>query len=250
MNLDTRQYSLVSDNRQHKLTYTKQRGHHFWLCLACSKVQSQKIPDQAPADYRHNRGNPILGLCARCNHGKGLGVIRYPQYLPRRKEAVIGDGKPIESQIPVFWGTWLEVARRFERKARFEDREDLRHNIIVELALAQRRDGDKPLSTPSLYRIASFVVADYWRAEKRSGLLISLSSPIEDSEGNITELLDTLADDKAIDLDAWVDDRTFLRGCPRRLGEIAKKRVSGIALNKADQEYLRRFWKKSQKRLF
>ena len=249
MLLDTRQYSLVSDKRQGKLTYIRHRGHHFWLCLACGRVQTERIADQASGDYRHNRGNPIFGLCARCNHGKGLGAIRYPKYLPRRKEAVIGDEKPYMSQMPVFWETWLEVARRFERKARFEDREDLRHNIIVELALAQRRDGDKPLSTPSLYRIGSFVVADYWRAEKRNGRLISLNSKIE-TETSILELADTLADDKAIDLDDWVDDRTFLRGCPQRLMEIAHKIRSGKPLPHADKLYLSKWRKKAQKRLF
>ena len=32
----------------------------------------------------------------------------------------------------------------------------------------------------------------------------SLNKPIIDSEGNLTELGELIADDKAIDLDAWV----------------------------------------------
>ena len=42
----------------------------------------------------------------------------------------------------------------------------------------------------------------------------SLSKPITDSQGNVTELGDTIADDKAIDIGAWLDARTFLLQLP------------------------------------
>ena len=51
-------------------------------------------------------------------------------------------------------------------------------------------------------------VADYWRSEYRNGRIISLNQVYDDGDGNTTELIDTLADDKAIDLDAWIDART------------------------------------------
>jgi len=64
------------------------------------------------------------------------------------------------------WDTYIEIARRFEHKAQFQDREDLRHSII--LALAQqvernRRNGNKPLTEFGMLRIASHTVADYYR---------------------------------------------------------------------------------------
>jgi len=37
-----------------------------------------------------------------------------------------------------------------------QDRGDIRHNIILELALARARDGDKPFSKAMMYRVASF----------------------------------------------------------------------------------------------
>jgi hypothetical protein len=73
----------------------------------------------------------------------------------------------------------------------------------------------------------------------------SLSKPIVDSEGNTTELGGLIADDRAIDLDAWLDAKTFLRGCPQRLIAIARKRANGDALSNADMIYLCK-WRKRQ----
>ncbi len=78
----------------------------------------------------------------------------------------------------------------------------------------------------------------------------SLNTEIDDGEGGMIELIDTIADDKAIDLEAWVDARTWLLGCPKRLIQIAHKRAMGRALTKYEQLYLCRFWKRQQKRLF
>jgi hypothetical protein len=39
------------------------------------------------------------------------------------------------------WLVWYQVAHRFERKVPSPDRADIRHSIILELAMARRRDG-------------------------------------------------------------------------------------------------------------
>jgi len=136
------------------------------------------------------------------------------------------------------WDKYIEIARRFEHKAQFQEREDLRHSII--LALAQqvernRRNGNKPLTEFGMLRIASHTVADYYRglrlpsgnlpcgrcskaqrakcqkddlySQCRKGIeVVSLNSHIEDGEGegDSVELIDTIADDSAIALDAWL----------------------------------------------
>ena len=70
-------------------------------------------------------------------------------------------------------------------------------------------------------------------------------------DGDGVELWETLADDKALDLDAWVEARIFLAGCPRRLVAIAHKRASGIALDHQEQHYLDHYREKRlQKRMF
>jgi hypothetical protein len=170
------------------------------------------------------------------------------------------------------WDSYIEIARKFEHKAQFQDREDLRHSIILEIAEAKSRNGDKPFTEATMCRIASYVVADYYRglrlpsgnlpcgrcskaqrakcqkddlySQCRKGVeVVSLNSQIEDGEGNSIELIDTIADDSAIDLDAWLDARVWLLGCPKRLVGIAHKRVSGIPLNANDQRYLNRYQK-------
>jgi hypothetical protein len=129
-----------------------------------------------------------------------------------------------------------------------------------------------------MYRIASRAVADYWRAyyKANNGLdchscskaqrhkckegylytecpkaikIESLNKPILDSEGNLTELGELIADDKAIDLDAWVSDSTWEIGYPKRLVSIAYRLKAGIPLTKYDRLCLCRYRKREQKRL-
>ena len=150
------------------------------------------------------------------------------------------------------WSKYINVADRYQYKARAQDRQDLNHNIIVSLADSQIRldnNGGGQLSDIAMLRIASCRVADYWRSEYRNGRVISLNTELDDGEGNTTELIDTIADDKAIDLADWLDAKTFLLGCPKRLIEVAHKRVSGIPLEPRDKMYLQRFRQKEQKSL-
>ncbi len=148
------------------------------------------------------------------------------------------------------YGKYIAVADRYQRKAKWQDREDLNHTIILSLAQAQSRldnNGGGQLSDVAMLRIASYECQKYWRQLKRQLTILSLNTDIYDGDGNTTELIDTVADDKAIDLDAWLDARTWLLGCPRRLVQIASKRLKGIALNNADMIYLCRFRQREQK---
>ena len=174
------------------------------------------------------------------------------------------------------WREYLEVARRFEHRVPAPERYDIRHDIILRLAQVARTR-NKSLSIPAQIRVASYVVSEYWtrhykltsgldcghcstkqRRKCRSEWLYSkcpklikleyLSKPITDSEGNITELGELIADDKAIDLDAWLDAKTFEQGCPKRFVVIASKRQKGIPLNDTDQRYFNRQRQKELKR--
>jgi len=172
------------------------------------------------------------------------------------------------------WLDYYEVADRYCSKAKWQDRADLRHDIILRLAQVART---KSVSRLAMYRVASYVVADYWRLQYKltNGLdcgscskaqrkecrkdwlysecpkaikLESLSKPIVDADGNITELGELIADDTAIDLDAWLDTNTFINGCPKRLIAIAEKRRDGIPLNEVDRRYFNRQRQKELKR--
>ncbi len=146
------------------------------------------------------------------------------------------------------WLNWYQVAHRFERKVPAQDRGDIKHNIILELAKARARDG-KPIPIPRAYRIASLVVALYWRQETRKPIILSLNSEIDNGDGDTTELIETIADDKAIDLSAWLDAKTWLLGCPLRLVQIAHKRLNGLRLTNKELQYLWYWRKKEQKSL-
>jgi len=123
------------------------------------------------------------------------------------------------------YGKYSAVADRYQRKARYQDREDLNHTIILSLAqsqLAKDNNGGGQLSDVAMLRIASYECQKYWRAIKRQFTILSLNTELNNGDGGGIELIDTVADDKAIDLDAWLDARTWLLGCPKRLVQIAQ----------------------------
>ena len=183
------------------------------------------------------------------------------------------------SQLDGEWLHYYKVASRFSHKAKVQDREDLLHDIIIALALVTRNNGHKPITELAMYRVASVTVVHYWRDQYKltNGIdcgscskvqrrkcrkdwlysecpkairLESLDKPITDDNGNLTELGEMIADDHAIDLDAWLDADTFIAGCPQRLIGIGLNRLKGIPLDAKDRDYLRRFRQREQKRLF
>jgi hypothetical protein len=209
-----------------------------------------------------------------------------PKSHKARTPAQLADQSYIEqsySQLNGEWRDWLEVARKYERKVPSLDRYDIRHTILLELNKARQRDGE-PLPLLRAYRIASLTVALYWRELNKplirvcviSGLakephnaecsykdkpedcrqcpflavspIQSLDQPTADSDGNESQLLDTVANDNAIDLDQWLDAKQWLLGCHMRLIEIATKRMDGIPLNEKDRRYFNRQRQKELKR--
>jgi hypothetical protein len=145
------------------------------------------------------------------------------------------------------YGKYIIAANRYQRKAKAQDREDLNHTIILSLAQAQLRldnNGGGQLSDVAMLRVASYECQKYWRAIKRQLTILSLNTELNNGAG--IELIDTLADDKAIDLDAWLDASTWLLGCPKRLIQIASKIKDGQKLTATDSQYLWRYRKRQQ----
>ena len=165
-----------------------------------------------------------------------------------REREIRGVAEQSYDKLEGEWGEWLEVARKYEHKVLSQDRLDIRHTILLELYHARQRDG-KPIPILRAYRIASLMVALYWRQLKRQPTMLSLEADIQLTEGEIVQLKDTIADDKAIDLSAWLDAKVWLLGCPMRLVQIAHKRLNGQALTNTERQYLWRFRKQEQKKL-
>jgi hypothetical protein len=184
--------------------------------------------------------------------------------------------------LPEPYSTYHKVALRFAHKALLDEREDLLHDIIEGLArVADRKaaTGDD-FSQAAMYRIAEHIKDHYWyrhyayhngldcqhcskaqRAKCRTAwaysdwayhdchravTLESMNQSIIDSEGNITELGELIADDKAIDLAEWIDAKTVLIGSPIRLKAIAKKMSKGERLTGAECKYLTKLRKRHQ----
>jgi hypothetical protein len=149
------------------------------------------------------------------------------------------------------WSKYIAVADRFQHKAKAQDIEDLNHTIVLSLANAQKakdNNGGGQLSEVAMLRLASYECQKYWRQQKRLLTILSLNTELTDGDG--IEMIDTVADDRAIDLDAWLDAKTFELGCPMRLILIAHKIVNGQKLTPADSRYLYKFRQKHQKTLF
>jgi hypothetical protein len=156
--------------------------------------------------------------------------------LPKKMpgQVLADQANPATKEVPMQldWEKYTEIADKFQHKARYEDREDLRQDIIVRLAEVASNNGHKPL------RVASYTVMAYWRDLIRQPSVTSLNNELADSDGNTIEFWQTLADDRAIDLDAWLEAKSWLMGCPGRLVVIAHKRANGKPLNHKEQVYL------------
>jgi len=216
-----------------------------------------------------------LAVC-QTNRAQALRSIKSRSNGRKRQAPSNGNGY---DQLDGEWLTYYKVASRFNRKAKAQDTEDLLHDIMLTLAVAERNSSHKPFTEAMMYRMASYTQSHYWyshykltmgldcghcskaqRRKCRSEDLYSecpkaikleyLEKPILDSEGNLTELGELIADDKALDLDAWVSDSTWEIGYPKRLVDIAYKLKAGIALTDKDRQYLCYWRKREQKTLF
>ena len=187
-------------------------------------------------------------------------------------------------QLEDDWLIYYKIARYFIHKVRFQDREDFLHDLMLEMAKvkAKYEVKGKPLTEAGLMRVASYELTDYWVKQRRLTTwldcgncskeqrrkcreellyeqcpkfhqLVSLNMEIG-GDGHKAELIDFIADDKAIDIVARLDARRYLLGFPKRIVQIAYKMYSGIQLDKAEHRYLERFrqeeLKKYQKALF
>jgi hypothetical protein len=155
-------------------------------------------------------------------------------------------------QLKGDWLTYYKIARYFVHKVKREDREDFLHDLMIEMAKvkAKYKVKGKPLTEAGLMRIASYELTDYWHTLMRHRpTMLSLNYADDfDGDGQKTELMEFLADDKAIDIVARLDARRYLLGCPRRIVQIAYKKYAGYPLNAKEQHHLE-YWRKKTDQL-
>jgi len=220
-----------------KVTFTLNRGRHYAQCVRCGKLFTQPIFDQADSEYRHNPANPYYGLCADCDSHSGISNVRFggslPAYQVPEVDNTLTDYKRLEGD----WAVYYKVAYRYSKKVEYQDRQDLCHDIMLELAKAQARDG-KQLPELRAYRIASLMVALHWLKLKHKPTILSLESEVIDDEGYIQQLKDFVADDRSPDLAELIDIKDCLLGCPMRLYEVVYKMDRKQPLTSNERNYL------------
>jgi hypothetical protein len=146
------------------------------------------------------------------------------------------------------WEHFIQIADKFQHKARPADRPDLREDIILRLAEVATNNGHKPFTEGAMVRVASYTVMAYWRDLMRKPTILSLNGELDNGDGDTVELWQTLADDRAIDVEAWQDAKRWLLGCPKRLVQIAYKRYVGKLLDYRERMYLTRYRQKELKK--
>ena len=181
------------------------------------------------------------------------------------------------------WLAYYKVAQAYVGKVPTQDRDDVRHDIMLELDRATKRDG-KPLPELRAYRIASFMVALYYRQLNRFSTRVCVFGgnpteprckgcanksqdkrcvwlavrPVERLDGEVIDpdgykarLLDTVASGSIADMpDKWYDINQLKQSLPLRLVEIGYLKQDGKPLSGKDRKYLCKMLKRFQKPLF
>src|SRR4030042_1767909 len=129
-------------------------GNHQEHCSRCGKVWTLKERQ---------------GVCQWCGKpATAQNSTTKPRHIKSRsngrRKQPNGNGNGYD-QLPEPHLTYYKVASRFNHKAKAQDTEDLLHDIIVPLAVAERNNGHKPFTEAAMYRIASRAQADYWREQ-------------------------------------------------------------------------------------
>ena len=133
-------------------------------------------------------------------------------------------------RLPEPWREWAKIASNFIWTLDDQwDREDLMHNIIVrvaEVAEEYRRQG-KSLSKWGAIKVAEYTRLRFYRDKKRWKRVfsVSLNSTIQDEDGYETELIQAIPDEKGINLDAWLDFKSYYQSRPPKERRAIRKLV-------------------------
>jgi len=146
------------------------------------------------------------------------------------------------------WRDWAKIAKNFSYQLDDrQDREDLVHNIIVRLAKVaeEYRQQGRSLSKWGAIRVAEYTRLRFYHQKKRWRRVssVSLNSTIKDEDGYETELIQTIIDEKGMNLTDWVDFKTFYQSTHERTRLAILKLVNKDwrTLSGHDWKLIRRF---------
>jgi len=173
-------------------------------------------------------------------------------YSTHRGNPHDGDGEALlYDSLEQPWHQWAKIARNFTYELDDQwDREDLMHNIIVRLAevAEEYRQKGKPLTKWGCIRVARYTRLRFYHQKKRwrKVLAVSLNSAVRDQDGNETEFINTLIDQKRVDLDVWIDAKSHYLKSPERVKQAIRKLLTngdgdGHRLSGYDWKLIRQF---------
>jgi len=213
------------------------------------------------------------GKLAVCQNQRTQALRSIKSRANGRKRQAPSNGNGYD-QLTGDWALYYKIAKYFVHKVKVEDSEDFLHDLLLEMAKVKAKYEltRKPLTEAGLMRVASYQVTEYWTRLRRLTTwldcgncskeqrrkcreewlysdcpkyhqLVSLNAEVNgDGDGEPSELIQFIADDKALDLDAWVDARRILLGLPRRLVQIGYKKYAGIPLDWKEHKYWERHY--------
>jgi DNA-directed RNA polymerase specialized sigma24 family protein len=152
-------------------------------------------------------------------------------------------------RLPEPWREWAKIARTFAYFAHVDrqDREDLLHNIIVRLAEVAEvyRQRGMPFNRGACIKVAEYTRLRFYHQKKRWKRVfsVSLNTTIQDEDSYETEMIQTIIDEKGIDLDTWVDFKCYYQSRPRAERRAIRRLVGNNWRNLSgyDWKQVRRF---------
>jgi hypothetical protein len=133
-------------------------------------------------------------------------------------------------RLPEPWLEWAKIASNFIWTLDNQwDREDLVHNIIVrcaEVAEVYRQRGI-PFNKGAAIKVAEYTRLRFYHQQKRWKRVysVSLNSMVTDFDGEETEMIQTILDEKGIDLDAWLDFKNYYQSRPQKEKRAIRKLI-------------------------
>ena len=191
-------------------------------------------------------GDTPLFVCVKGkSREKGEAMTLTTQRLPHDDNGEALDYK----QLPEPWGEWAKLAKTFAFFAHLdrEDTQDLRQNIIVRLAEVAEvyRERGMPFHRGACIKVAEYTRLRFYHQKKRWKRVysVSLNSMVRDSDGNETEMIQTILDKNGIDRDEWLDFKNYYQSRPKAERRAIRKMVGKNWRNLSgyDWKQVRRF---------
>ena len=151
-------------------------------------------------------------------------------------------------RLPEPWREWAKIARNFIWTLdNRQDREDLMHSIIIRLAEVAEiyRQRGIPFNKGACIKVAEYTRLRFYHQKKRWKRVysVSLNSMVRDYDGNETEMIQTILDEKGINPETWLDFKNYYQSRPQRERRVMRKLITEHCSNLSgyDWKLIKRF---------